>query len=358
MASSLSISYNPTTKEDVAALSIMDPELKEFLSKDSTPPGDYSNFPALRASRRIQEGTTLATLGPPPSSVLETQRQITLSSGATSEVLLFQPTSPKAPSALVVLIHGGGFCLGTPSQLTAYSRALCSTYGAVVASIGYRLAPEFKCPTQANDVWDGTSWVAEHAESFGADPAKAGFIVGGVSAGGNLAAVTVLRALGTPLKHEITGVWLAIPMLLGSNAKQVPEEYRDLWFSREQNADAPKLNTAGVDAFLAAWEPDFTDEKTSPFARKDPSVKFPRTYVQVCGLDPLRDDALVFERALKKAGTETRIHVYKGLMHGSWAFLPMLNSSKAIVKDTIRVFGWLLGVAEREGDVAAHSSGA
>jgi acetyl esterase/lipase len=357
MESSVSINYNPTTKEDVASLAIIDPELKEFLSKHPLPPRDYSNIPAMRAARRILEAATLGSLGPSPPSVLETQRQITLSSGATTEVLLFQPTSPKGPSALIVLIHGGGFCVGSPNQMTAYGRALCSMYGAVVASVGYRLAPEFKSPTQANDVWDGASWVADHAESFGADPAKAGFIIGGVSAGGGLAAVTVLRSLSTPLKHDITGVWLAVPMLLGSDAKPIPEEYRDLWFSREQNADVPILDTPGVDAFIAAWQPDYTDEKATPFA-KNASVKFPRTYFQVCGMDPLRDDALVHERALKKAGTETRIHVYKGLPHAGWAFLPMLNSSKMVVKDTMRGFGWLLGVEEREEDGVAQPSGA
>lgn len=353
--SSISSDRNPETKQDVEALSEIDLELKEFLAKNPLPPRDYSNLPAMRAARRIQEAAALGSLGPAPASVLETQQNISLPDGATSEILLFQPKAASSTAPLIVLIHGGGFSVGSPSQLTIYGRSLCSTYGAVVASIGYRLAPGFKNPTQADDVWEGTKYVVDHAEQFGADPSK-GFVVGGISAGGNLTAVTVARSLTTPLKRKITGAWLSVPFLL--DASIVPEEYRDLFISREQNKDAPVMGLDGVDAFKNAWSPDWNDEKTTPFAAKDPFVEFPPTYFQVCGLDPLRDDGLIYEKVLRKAGTKTRINVYKGLPHASWAFLPMLSSSKVIVKDTMKGFGWLLGVEGREGDAGVKPSGA
>ncbi|QDS69146.1 hypothetical protein FKW77_010467 [Venturia effusa] len=351
----ISSDRNPETKEEVEALSEIDAELKDFLAKNPFPPRDYSNLPAMRAARRIQEAAALGSLGPAPASVLETQRNISLPDGATSEILVFQPKSAGCLAPLIVLYHGGGFCVGSPSQLTSYGRALCSTYGAVVASISYRLAPVFKNPTQADDVWEGTKYLVDHAEEFGADPSK-GFIVGGISAGGNLTAVTVARSLRTPLKHEITGAWLSVPFLL--DASVVPEEYKHLFISREQNKDAPIMGSGGVDAFNNSWCPDWKNEKTTPFAAQNPFVKFPRTYFQVCGLDPLRDDGLIYEKVLRKAGTDTRFHVYKGLPHASWAFLPMLDSSKMIVKDTMRGFGWLLGVEEKEGEAGVESSGA
>ncbi|TID22951.1 Hormone-sensitive lipase [Venturia nashicola] len=353
--SSISSISNPESRKDVEALSEIDPELDEFLAKNPFPPRDYSNLPAMRAARRIQEAAALGSLGPAPASVLETQQNISLPGGGTSEILVFQPKSASSPAPLIVLFHGGGFCVGSPSQLTTYGRSLCSTYGAVVASIGYRLAPGFKSPTQADDGWEGTKYVVDHAEHFGADPSK-GFIVGGISAGGNLTAVTVARSLKTPLKYKITGVWLAVPCLL--DASIVPEEYKHLFFSREQNKNAPLMGVDGVDAFNGAWSPDWKDEKVTPFAAKDLSIKFPPTYFQVCGLDPLRDDGLIYEKVLRKAGTSTRIHVYKGLPHASWAFLPMLSSSEVMVKDTMKGFGWLLGVEEREGDARVKSGGA
>lgn len=42
----------------------------------------------------------------------------------------------------------------------------------------------------------------------------------------------------------------------------------------------------------------------------------PPAYLQVCGLDPLRDEALIYGRVLREeAGVKTKIDIYKGLGH-------------------------------------------
>lgn len=47
---------------------------------------------------------------------------------------------------------------------------------------------------------------------------------------------------------------------------------------------------------------------------------FPKTYSVACGLDPMRDDAIIMDSELKKAGVQTMIDVYPGLPHIFWVF--------------------------------------
>lgn len=45
----------------------------------------------------------------------------------------------------------------------------------------------------------------------------------------------------------------------------------------------------------------------------------PPAYFQICGQDPLRDEALVYEKVLREEfGVKTKVDVYPGLPHGFW----------------------------------------
>ena len=81
---------------------------------------------------------------------------------------------------------------GSIAQTEATCRALANRAGCAVISVDYRLAPEYKFPTAAEDSYLATRWVAEHARALGIDPSR--IAVGGLSAGGNLAAVVPLMA--------------------------------------------------------------------------------------------------------------------------------------------------------------------
>lgn len=54
-----------------------------------------------------------------------------------------------------------------------------------------------------------------------------------------------------------------------------------------------------------------------------------RAYFQVAGLDPIRDEALLFSRLLQEeSGTNTLVHVYDGLPHGFWRFQQLPTSQE------------------------------
>ena len=69
----------------------------------------------------------------------------------------------------------------------------------------------------------------------------------------------------------------------------------------------------------------------------------PPAYLQVAGIDPLRDEALIYERVLREeAGVETRLDLYPFLGHYFWTNFPYLEQSTQFVRDTLEGVRWLL----------------
>ncbi|KAI9872099.1 MAG: hypothetical protein M1830_002074 [Pleopsidium flavum] len=166
---------------------------------------------------------------------------------------------------------------------------------------------------------------------------SAGFVVGGVSAGGNLAAVLAQLAQDKNLEPSLTGQWLAIPVLLDEAI--VSEKYKDVYFSQEQNVNALELNRKSLDEMAAYSRPDVHSPLYSPLNSAGPAAGLPPAYIQVCGLDVVRDDALIYKKVLKEQGVKTRLD---------------LKSSRKAAVDIAKGMGWLLrkevdeAVAEKE----------
>jgi acetyl esterase/lipase len=290
-------------------------------------------------------GAYQSTLPPLSPSLTERSVEISYPEGHTLTALHCRPTNPPtAGSPLVVLFFGGGFMINSPSQLVAYGRGFAELFGASVLMPNYRLAPEHPFPAAPNDAWAATIWASQHATELGAD-LNAGFIVGGISAGGNLAAGVVARSLSTEAKGSlagnITGQWLMIPALMSE--VNVPEKYKDVFFSEDQCRDVEFLDHSTLTTMWGNYKQDRKSVLWSPMEHGDEVLKrLPRTYLQVEGRDPLRDHGLIYESVLRSLGVATKIHVYPGLVHGSASFFAQLESSKAINEDVGRGVAWLL----------------
>lgn len=277
----------------------------------------------------------------PTFGVRESVLSIPMRDGHQSEIRVFKPATPPASgSPLVALLFGGGFITGSNLQLAPVARIAAALYGATAVTLSYRRAPEHKFPTAPNDTWDSVKWLAENAPSLGADPSQ-GFVLGGVSAGGALTIVTAQRALKEKLSPPLTGLWACIPVCLDDRI--VPAKYQHLWHSRKQNADAPLLNEKSMQRVHELYSPDPTSADYSPFNSDLGFASLPRTYVQVCGLDPLRDDGLIYERALRDQGAPTKLDVYPGVPHAHFSAFPTLKQSEKYRADLTASMGWLLG---------------
>ena len=85
---------------------------------------------------------------------------------------------------------------------------------------------------------------------------------------------------------------------------------------------------------------DYLNPEVSPLMQKS-FEGLPKAYFQVCGRDPLRDEAFEYERRMRTAGIDTFVHTYPGLPHVFWSF-PQLNSSKKWLVDMLQGVTWLL----------------
>lgn len=108
---------------------------------------------------------------------------------------------------VIVWMHGGGFVMGDIDDSVVHRTMthLCTMTGCIVVSVNYRLAPEFRWPTQQEDVYAAVQWVHDQGPTlFGADPNL--ITVGGDSSGGSLALVTAIQAQrrgGPRIIHQV-----------------------------------------------------------------------------------------------------------------------------------------------------------
>lgn len=99
---------------------------------------------------------------------------------------------PKPTRPVLINFHGGGFTLGHPIDDARWLGTVLKRYpGAVLVSVGYRLAPEYPFPIAIEDGVDALLWLKAHAGEYNLDTRR--FVLCGASAGGNLAFTVLLR---------------------------------------------------------------------------------------------------------------------------------------------------------------------
>jgi len=92
----------------------------------------------------------------------------------------------------LVFFHGGGWVIGDLDSHDVVCRKLADEGELIVVSVDYRLAPEHKFPAAVDDAIAATKWIAGNAVQLSIDGSR--LMVGGDSAGGNLAAVVAIAA--------------------------------------------------------------------------------------------------------------------------------------------------------------------
>ncbi|MFL0285911.1 alpha/beta hydrolase [Mycobacterium sp. SMC-21] len=233
-------------------------------------------------------------------------------------VRVYRPAAD-GPLPIFVFAHGGGFVFCDLDSHDGLCRSFANSIPAVVVSVDYRLAPEHRWPAAAEDVYTVTQWAAAHAAELGGDPAK--LVVGGDSAGGNLAAVTALMTRdrgGAPLAAQV----LLYPVLTADFTYGSYHEFRTGYYN----------TTAAMQWYWDQYVPNTTDRENPYAAPLSASVEdvAPAVLV-VTGYDPMRDEALAYAEALREAEVPVT-ELYYGAIHG-FLTMPVLDIAHRARRD-------------------------
>ncbi|KAK7682273.1 hypothetical protein QCA50_014476 [Cerrena zonata] len=243
---------------------------------------------------------------------------------------------------LLVWYHGGGWSIGDINMDDYFLRIISGKLKVSTVNVEYRLAPEFPFPTGLNDAYAGLKWAVENAKILSASLSK-GLIVGGTSAGANFAASVSLLARDDSFFKDrpITGQLLIIPPVLHVDAKA--EKYRAELLSMEENKDAPILGQEAVKYFKDLLQAPPEDPRVSVLLAES-HANLPPAYFQISGLDPLRDEGILYEKTLRNAGVKTQIQIYPGLPHGGHIMVRSASISIKFNNDTHDGIRWLLSL--------------
>jgi acetyl esterase/lipase len=226
------------------------------------------------------------------------------------------------PFPILVFFHGGGWVIGTLDTHDSPCRALANAAGCVVVSVDYRLAPEHRFPSAAEDCYAATRWVADNAQAIGGDATRVA--VGGDSAGGNLAAVVALMARdrgGPPLVHQL----LVYPV--------TDHNYTTASYLEEE------CNTPGLlctyEAMVYFWNSYLADadDGREPYAsplRAEDLSGLPPALVITAQYDVLRDEGQAYAERLRDAGVPVQVSHYESMLHAFFSMGGVLDHTKAV----------------------------
>jgi acetyl esterase/lipase len=218
-------------------------------------------------------------------------------------VLLYRPTGATGTLPLIVNIHGGAFAMRAENFPATDARL--AMLGALVVSVDYRIVPHDPFPCGPEDCYAALQWAVA---TLDIEPSRV--VVTGASAGGALAAAVTLMARdrgGPAISYQA----LVIPVI----------DDRCQTTSMRQFVDGPTFSAPRAkemwDRYLGT---EIDRRNTSPYAapgRADDLSGLPPAFIQVGGLDPLRDEGIEYALHLMADGVDVELYCAPAQRHGA-----------------------------------------
>ncbi len=266
-----------------------------------TPAQARVNPSAADAAKAVMAAKGMPTA--PDASV--TTQDVPYGSDAQQFARIYKPAGIPAGAKLPVVVyyHGGGWVIATVDTYDAAPRLMAKQLNAIVVSVEYRHAPEFKFPAQHDDAFAAYRWVLKNAASWGGDPSK--IALAGESAGGNLAVATAIYARDNRLTKPVH-VLSVYP--IANSSMTLP--------SRKDSANAKPLNTAMLNWFGYYYSTRKADQMDPRINLVKANLKgLPPTTIVNAQIDPLRSDGETLATAMRAAGDTVEQRTFPGVTH-------------------------------------------
>jgi acetyl esterase/lipase len=277
---------------------------------------------ASRAARRRGDG-------PFPAPVMSSRARTIVISGKDGNEIPLRVIAPSRPRGIYLHLHGGGWVLGGADMQDPMLERIADNTGQAVVSVEYRLAPEHPYPAGPDDCEAAAAWLVQNgAKEFGTSV----ITIGGESAGGQLAAVTILRMRDRYGYMGFRGANLVYGLF---DMSLTPSQ-------RQFGNTRLILRTIDIQQFANAFLPTVTD-------RRVPDIS--PLYADLAGLcpalfsigtkDALLDDSLFMHARWIAAGNDAELAIYPGGAHGFTLFPNDLSKAAAVRMDLFlnRVLG-------------------
>jgi acetyl esterase len=232
--------------------------------------------------------------------------------------------TPSLPSGRppVLYIHGGGWITGGLDSCHWLCAELASRLSTVVVSVDYRLAPEDPFPAALEDCQDALGFLAAHGIQMGVEGSRV--VVGGDSAGGNLAAALAYwdARNGRRIVQQLL-IYPALDLTLSS-----PSQREGL-----SRLLTPEALGKGVEHYLGR-DGDPKDPLVSPLLAESAEGLAPAV-ILTAQHDPLRDDGKLFADKLAEAGVPVAYRNYGTMGHGFFSTPRLCRESAQALTDLI-----------------------
>jgi monoterpene epsilon-lactone hydrolase len=222
-------------------------------------------------------------------------------------------------------IHGGAFVFGGGVLAEAMGIRTADSLGIRTVSVDYRMPPDHPYPAAPDDCLAVYKALIETI-----DPSR--IVLGGASAGGNLAAATTLmiRDQGLPMPAATILLTPEVDLTEAGDSFRTNEDL-DVILKR----GLPECNALYADGH------DLTDPYLSPLFA-DFSKGFPPTIIQTGTRDLFLSNSVLLHRKLRNADIDAELHVWEAMPHGGFSRVPVPESEDVdaeLRRFIARIFG-------------------